>query len=360
MRSVCIWLLAAAALAQAEPVDYVLNTLAKDLDRPWSLVQLPDNSFLVTQRGGELLRVAQDGSTTEIGGVPPTYVAGQGGFFDVVLHPEFAANQVIYLSYAHGSPGANGTAIMRARLEGDSLEEARDILLVEPLKDTPQHYGGRLLFLDDGTLLLTTGDGFDYREEAQNLDSELGKVLRINEDGSVPGDNPFSEGPAQRIWSYGHRNPQGLVVSPGGVVYLHEHGPRGGDEINLIEPGKNYGWPAITHGVNYSGARVSPFTEAEGMEQPLVYWVPSIAPSGMTWYEGDAFPQWRGDLFVGALVDREVRRIVLEQGEVVRQEALFSDLGERIRDVRTGRDGFLYLLTDGNNGKLIQVRPKAP
>jgi glucose/arabinose dehydrogenase len=357
--SLCGWILVAVA-AHAQSVEFVLTTVAKNLDRPWSVVELPDNSFLVTQLGGELLRVVQDGTTTEIGGVPPTYVAGQGGFFDVVLHPEFASNQLIYLSYAHGTPEANGTAITRARLEGERLADARQILLVEPLKDTPQHYGGRMLFLDDGTLLLTTGDGFDYREQAQDLDSELGKVLRINDDGTVPGDNPFGDGPAQRVWTYGHRNPQGLVLSPGGAVLLHEHGPRGGDEINVLEAGKNYGWPAITHGVNYSGARVSPYTEAEGMEQPLVHWVPSIAPSGMAWYEGDAFPQWRGDLFIGALVDREVRRIDLEQGEVVKQEALFSDLGERIRDVRTGRDGYLYLLTDGNGGKLIQVSPKLP
>jgi len=247
--------------------------------------------------------VAQDGSTTEISGVPHTYVAGQGGFFDVVLHPDFATNQTIYLSYAHGTPKANGTAITRGRLEGSVLVEAQQILLVEPLKDTPQHYGGKMLFLADGTLLVSTGDGFDYREKAQALGSELGKVLRINDDGTLPGNNPFCDGSGQRVWTYGHRNPQGLVADSEGTVYLHEHGPRGGDEINILEPGKNYGWPAITHGVNYSGARVSPFTTAEGMEQPLVYWVPSIAPSGMAWYDGEAFPDWRGDLFVGALVD---------------------------------------------------------
>lgn len=350
----------AAVAASAQAADYALTTIADKLDRPWSVVQLPDNSFLVAQRGGELLRVAQDGSTTEISGVPPTYVAGQGGFFDVVLHPDFATNQIIYLSYAHGTPEANGTAITRGRLEGSVLADAEQILLVKPFKGTPQHYGGRMLFLADGTLLVSTGDGFDYREQAQDLDSELGKVLRINDDGTLPEDNPFSDGSGGRIWSYGHRNPQGLVVDSEGTVYLHEHGPRGGDEINILEPGKNYGWPAITHGVNYSGARVSPFSAADGMEQPLVYWVPSIAPSGMAWYDGAAFPGWRGDLFVGALVDMEVRRIDLEQGKVVAQEALFSELEERIRDVRSGRDGYLYLLTDGDDGRLIRVSPKTP
>ena len=354
-----LWAIAAmmTAVTGAQATDYALTTIASKLDRPWSVVQLPDKSFLVAQRGGELLRVARDGSTTEISGVPPTYVAGQGGFFDVVLHPDFAENQVIYLSYAHGTPDANGTAITRGRLEGSVLADSRQILLVKSLKGTAQHYGGRMLFLPDGTLLLSTGDGFDYREKSQDLGSELGKVLRINDDGTVPQDNPFSDGAGERIWSYGHRNPQGLVVDSEGTVYLHEHGPRGGDEINTLEPGKNYGWPAITHGVNYSGARVSPFTAAEGMEQPLVYWVPSIAPSGMAWYDGDAFPGWRGDLFVGALVDREVRRIDLEQGAVVKQEALFSELEERIRDVRVGSDGYLYLLTDGDQGRLIRVTP---
>lgn len=215
-----------------------------------------------------------------------------------------------------------------------------------------------MLFLPDGSLLLATGEGFDYRESAQDLDSEMGKILRINDDGSVPEDNPFSTGPGQRIWTYGHRNPQGLVRDADtGTVYLHEHGPRGGDEINVITPGLNYGWPAITYGLDYSGARVSPFTAAEGMEQPLHYWVPSIAPSGMAWYNADAFPRWRGDLLVGALVDKEVRRVDMEDGRVVGEESLFRELDARIRDIRVGLDGQLYLLTDGEAGKLIRVSP---
>lgn len=350
-----------AAAAGSQAAGYTLTTIADKLDRPWSVVQLPDESFLVTQHGGELLRVAQDGSSSQVSGVPPTYVAGQGGFFDIVLHPDFAANQIIYLSYAHGSPAANGTAITRARLAGDALADSQQILLVEPQKDTPQHYGGRMLFLPDGSLLLSTGDGFDYREAAQDLDSELGKVLRIMDDGSVPGDNPFTEEPRRRIWTYGHRNAQGFALdAESGTVYLHEHGPRGGDEINIITPGKNYGWPAITYGVDYSGAKVSPFTAAEGMEQPLLFWSPSIAPSGMAWYQGDAFPEWRGDLFVGALVDQEVRRVDLDNGEVIAQESLFRELEARIRDVRVGRDGYLYVLTDGENGKLVRVTPADP
>jgi glucose/arabinose dehydrogenase len=353
--------LSLAAAAGAQPAVYTLTTIADNLNRPWSVVQLPDDSFLVTQRGGELLRVAQDGSSSQVSGVPPTYVAGQGGLLDIVLHPDFATNRTIYLSYAHGTPAANGTAITRARLDGDVLADQHQILLVESLKDTPQHYGGKMLFLPDGTLLLSTGEGFDYREAAQDLGSELGKILRIRDDGTVPTDNPFGDAPSRRIWTYGHRNPQGFALDPeSGTVYLHEHGPRGGDEINVIAPGKNYGWPAITYGVDYSGAQVSPFTAAEGMEQPLLFWSPSIAPSGMAWYGGDVFPEWRGDLFVGALVDEEVRRIDLDSGEVIAQEPLFAELEARIRDVRVGRDGYLYVLTDGENGKLVRVSPAAP
>ncbi len=215
-----------------------------------------------------------------------------------------------------------------------------------------------MTFLDDGTLLLTTGDGFDYREHAQDLSSMLGKTIRITDDGGIPPDNPFLERPdaAPEIWTYGHRNPQGLAVDPEtGRVYQHEHGPRGGDELNLLRPGLNYGWPAITHGIDYSGAYVSPFTELPGMEQPLMYWVPSIAPSGLALYRGAVFPEWQGDLFLGALVDREVRRIDLEAGQVAGEEALFGDLNERIRNVKAGPDGYLYIVTDSEQGRILRV-----
>ncbi|MEP6389535.1 MAG: PQQ-dependent sugar dehydrogenase [Halioglobus sp.] len=342
----------------ATAADYKLVPVASDLANPWSIAQLPDNSFLVTLRAGKLLHIDADGSSVEIAGVPDTYFAGQGGFFDIVLHPQFDRNRVVYLSYAHGTPEANGTAIIRAVLTDDALEEAKQILLVAPQKDTPQHYGGRMLFLPDNTLLLSTGDGFEYREAAQDTSSELGKVLRVNDDGSIPADNPFQSAGSERVWSYGHRNPQGLALDQStGTVYLHEHGPKGGDEINIIEPGNNYGWPAISYGVDYSGAYVSPFTEAPGMIQPSKKWVPSIAPSGMALYQGQHFPQWQGDLFVGALVDMEVRRVDLEKGEVVGEEPLFTELEERIRDIRMGSDGYLYILTDGK-GQLLRVTPK--
>jgi len=337
---------------------YQLIPVATELANPWSITQLPDTSFLVTLRAGKLLHIDGEGNSVEIAGVPETYFAGQGGFFDIVLHPEFESNRIVYLSYAHGTPAANGTAIIRAVLTEDALEQVEQILLVAPQKDTPQHYGGRMLFLPDGTLLLSTGEGFEYREASQDKTNEMGKVLRINDDGSVPTDNPFKDAGSERVWTYGHRNPQGFALdSQTSTVYLHEHGPKGGDEINVIEPGNNYGWPAISYGVDYSGAYVSPFTEAPGMTQPSLYWVPSIAPSGMALYRGQHFPEWQGDLFVGALVDMEVRRVDMEDGEVIGQESLFTELEARIRDVRMGSDGYLYVLTDGK-GQLIRVVPE--
>ncbi|HKL63701.1 MAG TPA: PQQ-dependent sugar dehydrogenase, partial [Woeseiaceae bacterium] len=227
------------------------------------------------------------------------------------------------------------------------------IFTVEPEKDTPQHYGGAMAWLGDGTLLLTTGDGFDYREAAQDLDSQMGKVVRMNPDGTPAEGNPFPEAPY--VWSYGHRNPQGLSVAADGTVWLHEHGPKGGDEVNIVEPGVNYGWPVITYGLDYNGAYVSPFTEMEGMAQPLHVWTPSIAPSGLTVYEGAPFPEWRGDLFAGALVGKDVRRLDVEGGEIVGEEVLFGEIGERIRDVATGPDGAIYILAEGEPGTLWRV-----
>ena len=345
--------------AQSGAAEYTLETVAEDLDHPWSVAFLPNGEFLIAELGGRLLRLSADGSKkTNIDGVPDTYVAQQGGFFDIVLHPDFETNNTVYLSYAHGGPDANGTGIIRATLAETKLENSELILLVATVKDTPVHYGGRMLFRPDGTLLLTTGDGFDYREKAQDINTELGKVLRINPNGSAASDNPFAEQGSPRVWTYGHRNPQGLALDADtGDVYLHEHGPKGGDELNKLTMGSNYGWPATTLGVDYSGAHVSPFKELPGMEQPEWFWVPSIAPSGLAWYGGDAFPQWRGDLFVGALVNKDVRRLDLEDGKIIGEEKLFGEIGERIRDVRSGPDGYLYLLTDSKDGKLIRVKP---
>jgi glucose/arabinose dehydrogenase len=353
----CLGLASAASLAAAS--DYRAVTVAEGLELPWGLAFLPDGGMLVSERPGRLRRVSAGGQVSEpLGGVPPVYFRGQGGLLDVVLHPRFAANRLVYLSYAHGDARENATRVARAVLGETGLEGLEVIFTVTPTKDTPQHYGGAMAFLGDGTLLLTTGDGFDYREHAQDRGSLLGKTVRIGDDGTVPGDNPFVDQPdaAAEVWTWGHRNAQGLVVDPeSGRVYQHEHGPRGGDELNLLHAGRNYGWPAITYGLDYSGAYVSPFTELPDMEQPLSYWVPSIAPSGLAIYHGEAFPEWQGDLFLGALVDREVRRIDLEGGRVAGEQALFAELGERIRNVKVGPDQHLYLVTDSNRGRILRV-----
>lgn len=362
MKILCrLWILALCAgsgFSAAAP-EYEVETVAEGLAFPWSLAFLPDGNMLVTEREGRL-RIIRDGrlDPTAIAGVPGTYVQGQGGFFDIVLDPDYAANHQVYLSYSQGTRGANFLAVGRARFDGSALSGFEVILMVEPEKDTPHHFGGRMAFLGDGTLLIVCGDGFDYREQALDLGSLLGKTLRIGADGSIPRDNPFVglDGARPEIWSYGHRNEQGIVATPHGV-YMHEHGPRGGDELNRIEPGRNYGWPAITYGMDYSGSYISPYTEHPGMEQPIVYWTPSIAPAGLAYYDGEAFPAWQGDLFVAALVEQSVRRVDLEDGEPVGQEILFTELDVRLRDVRAGPDGYLYLLTDSARGSVLRVKP---
>lgn len=350
------WILLVAALALALPVfasDYLIETWTDGLDLPWSIAFLPDGTALVTELGGTLRRVDASGTAgAPLENIPPVYFAGQGGLFDVVLHPDFAQNDWVYLSFAEGDKGDNGTAVARGRLRDSSLEDVEIIFRNFTRKDTAVHYGGRMAFLPDGTLLLTTGDGFDYREASQDIDSGLGKVLRMNDDGSAARGNPFPGSPY--VYSYGHRNPQGLAVDRAGTIWLHEHGPKGGDELNRIEPGVNFGWPAITFGLDYSGAVISPFSEREGMAQPEHYWVPSIAPSGLAIYEAELFPDWKGDLFVGALVDQEVRRLEMSAGKVTAEENMFSEISARIRDIRTGPEGGLYILTPD---KVLRVLP---
>ena len=351
----------AGLLASSADAQFMIETVADDLELPWSLAFLPDGSMLVTERPGRL-RMIRDGELLEapVAGVPDVYFAEQGGLFDVVLDPDFETNQTIYLSYAHGDQDANATRILRAVLDGNELRDQEVIFTVQPYKRGALHFGGRIAFLPDGTLLMPTGDGFTYREEAQKLDTLLGKIVRIHRDGSIPDDNPFAgrEDARPEIWSYGHRNPQAILFDPvSGNVYAHEHGARGGDELNLIEPGKNYGWPAITHGRDYNFASITPYNEYPGMEQPLVQWTPSIAPAGMAIYWGDLFPDWRGDLFVAALVERAVRRLDIEGGRVTGQEILLGELDERMRDVRVGLEGALYLLTDGTEGRVLRVIP---
>jgi len=350
-----------SALSLSAHAVYQLQTVADNLNYPWSIAFLPDGGYLVALRSGQVKRLDASGQTeADLAGLPDSYVLSQGGYFDIVLDPDFADNQRIYLALAHGTPEANGTRIVAGTLNGNRVDDVTAIFTVSPLKDTAVHYGGKMQFLPDGTLVMTTGDGFEYREAALDTFNLMGKVIRINRDGSIPSDNPFADGaqghPA--VWSYGHRNPQGLVFDPAtGELYAHEHGAKGGDELNRIKPGANYGWPAVTKGINYSGAYISPLRSAPGVEEPLKFWDPSIGASGLAVYRGDAFPQWQGALFIGTLVDLDVRKVTLDN-DTVSEEILFSEIGQRVRDVRVSPDGLLYILTDSDQGKVIRVVPE--
>jgi glucose/arabinose dehydrogenase len=348
--------------AKVVKTGYHVTEIAKELDHPWSMAFLPDGSMLVTERVGRL-RLIKSGSLLPlpITGVPAVHTGSQAGLFDIVLHPNFAHNNIVYLTYAAGTKAANGTQVARARFDGTALREFQVIFKAMPLKDTDNHYGGRMAFLPDGTFALTIGEGFEYREKAQDLTSDLGKIVRLNDDGGVPQDNPFAGQASVRpeIYTWGHRNPQGLIFdTQSGLLYETEHGPRGGDELNIIVAHKNYGWPVITYGMDYSGAYVSPYTQRPGLEQPVIYWTPSIAPSGLAMYRGDKFPAWKGDLFVGALAFRHLRRVHLdERGTVIEQQELLNDLHWRIRDVRAPADGYLYVCTDEADGRVLRLEP---
>lgn len=350
-------------LQTSEQHSFRVATLADGLDHPWGMAFLPEGGLLITERAGRL-NIFQDGEMKQVTGLPENIaVRGQGGLLDVVLHPDFAENRWIYLSYAGEAGGEAGTEVARARLDGTALSDVLVIFSAHPKTPGSAHYGGRLLFDRAGELYIALGDRRNYMQEAQKLTSHLGGVIRVNDDGSVPEDNPFAgrDEALEETFSYGHRNVQGMALHPEtGAVWTHEHGPRGGDEVNILQAGANYGWPAITYGIDYSGAIISEKTAAPGMEQPVVYWVPSIAPSGMAFYQGDLFPEWQGDIFVGALAGRHLRRLELDGDTVTGQEELLGDLGARIRDVETGPDGYLYLLTDATDGRLIRLEPAAP
>lgn len=342
--------------------DYRIETLTEGLEHPWSLAFLPDGRMLVTERVGRLRLIEADGRLVEdpIAGLPEAFIAAQAGLMEVALDPDYPDNRWLYLSYAHGDAEANNTRLIRARLVGDELRDVDVLFTAQPLKAGAAHYGGRIAFLADKTLVLTLGDGFDWREQAQNPGNHLGKIVRLNRDGSVPSDNPLLalQGAASEVYSLGHRNVQGIVFdAEHDRLYSHEHGPRGGDELNLIQAGQNYGWPLATFGVDYTGARVSPYTELPGLVAPLLHWTPSVAPSSLALYRGALFPDWQGDLFAATLAERSVRRIRVRDGMLAGEDVLFEELGERIRDVRSGPDGALYLLTDNADGRLLRVVP---
>ena len=338
-------------------------TVAEGLERPWALAFLPGSGMLVTEKPGRMRRVSSDGRLSDpIANVPAVLTRGQAGLLDVVPSPAFASDRTIFFSFAEPTRAGGRTAVARAVLDGSSLSEVRVIFRQAPDPPGGNHWGSRLVFARDGNLFVTLGDRFNHRERAQDLDNHFGKIVRIAPDGSVPADNPFvkKQGALPEIWSLGHRNLQGAALNPvSGELWTSEHGAQGGDEINIPRAGRNYGWPVITHGVDYSGAKIGVGSEKEGMEQPVLHWTPSIAPSGLAFYDGDRFPGWRGNLFSGSLKNQMLVRLELQGDRVVGQERLLESLGERIRDVRTGPDGLLYLLTDNPSGRLLRLEPAA-
>lgn len=345
-----------------DPASYRVHTVLSGLNRPWSLAFLPDGRMLVTEMGGRLLAVTADGARSQIAldGLPPIYRhGGTAGLMDVAPDPQYRDNGLIYLTLAYGAPGANGTRLVRGRLAGNRLEDVRILFSATP-KPRAGNNGGRIAFLGDGTLLLTVGDGNTRREEAQNRANHLGKVVRLDREGRAPADNPFAgqPGAAPEIYSLGHRNPQGIALDPAtGDMLLTEHGPRGGDEINRIDAGGNYGWPLVSGGIDYPFARVSPFRRLDGYRDPLLEWTPSIAPSGLAVVGGPLFPDWRGDLLVPALKERALRRVVRDGGRIVGQQLLLTELKQRLRNVKVGLDGAIYVLLDGENASLLRLTP---
>lgn len=357
-------LLALSGMAKAETVvsqqaRFTLTDVATGLENPWSLAFLPDGRMLVTERAGRLRVVTPEGEVSApLNGVPAVYDTGQGGLLDLILDPEFSSNSTIYLSYAAPSSRLGTTAIARATLADGGLRDVTVLFTAKTKGSNGRHFGSRLAFGPDGYLYASIGDhGSD--ETAQDLSLHSGKVIRITRDGQPAPGNPFLGQPnaLPEIYTYGNRNPQGLTVAPTGALWAHEHGPRGGDEINVLKAGANFGWPVITHGRAYSGFSIGEGTEKPGMEQGIHIYVPSIAPSGMAFYSGKRFPEWQGDLFLGALAGTHLNRLEVKDGKVVAEERLLVDLGERIRDVRSGPDGNLYLLTDSEDGRLIRISP---
>jgi glucose/arabinose dehydrogenase len=354
------------APVDAKGVAYVATPWAKGLDHPWALAFLPDGRALVTERPGRLRYVAKDGALSEpISGVPAVVAKQQGGLLDVALDPKFAANHRIYLTYLEPRDGSgSGIAVARAELAGQALANLKVIFRAEPAQDDPKNMGSRLVFAPDGTLFASIGDRFESMAQAQDLGSDLGKIIHIDTEGRPAKGNPFigKAGAKPEIWSYGHRNPEALALNPRtGALWDVEHGAKGGDEVNVDVKGKNYGWPVITYGIDYSGKLIGDgITQKAGMEQPLYYWDPVIAPSGMMFYTGDKFPAWKGSLFVGGLQAQAVVRLTLNGDKIVGEERLLKEknIFTRVRDVRQGPDGLIYVLNDSTTGVIYRLSPQ--
>lgn len=356
--------LVAFALSAASHAQVRVEVVARDLQNPWGLAFIDGGRMLVTERPGRLRVVQPDGTLgAPLTGLPKIDVGGQGGLLDVVADSRFERNRTIYFCFAEPGPGGNSTALASAQLSGDAtrLENVKTIFSQKPKVSSSAHFGCRIVEAKDQTLFLTLGDRFSRKDDAQKLDSHIGKVVRLRKDGSAPPDNPFTTRPGAlpEIWSYGHRNLQGAALGPDGRLWTSEHGPQGGDEINRPEAGKNHGWPVITYGENYGGGAIGEgITAKEGMEQPLHYWVPSIAPSGMAFVTSDTYGKdWKGSMLVGSLKFRYLARLKFEGTKLVKEEKLLPDLKQRVRDVRQGPDGVIYLLTDERNGQLLRLLP---
>jgi len=343
----------------SEKQSFQVTILADGLENPWSLAFLPDGRMLVTERAGRLnLLDADGGGKTVVQGTPAVASVNQGGLLDVVLHPDYADNGWIYLSYSKPGSDGHATALARGRLDGERLVDVETLFTASPGLSGGRHFGSRIAFDNNGYLFLSSGDRGD-RDRAQDLGNYQGTILRLTDTGEVPADNPFvgHDHALPEIYSWGHRNPQGMILHPDSQeIWINEHGPRGGDELNIVRAGVNYGWPEVTHGREYHGPSIGP-SEREGMEPPLHHWTPSIAPSGMAYYDGDAFPQWRGNLFVGALAHTHLARLEMDGEQVVHEEKLLDNAGWRIRDVRQGPDDYIYVLVDSNRAPLLRISP---
>jgi aldose sugar dehydrogenase len=340
--------------------EYTVREVVRGLEHPWAVAFLPGGDALITERPGRI-RLVRDGQLRPdaVQGAPAAVAGGQGGMLDIVLHPDFDANRLVYISYSKSVPGGRTTAVARARWEGDRLEGLEDVFVADAASGAGQHFGGRMVFDRGGYLYLTIGDR-GAMEPAQDLTNHIGNTIRLHDDGRVPADNPFvgRAGVRPEIWTYGNRNSQGMALHPGtGQVWQNEHGPRGGDEINRMEAGGNYGWPRARFADHYDGSPIPDYRAGDGFVAPLLDWTPAIAPSGMAFYTGDRFPNWRHNVFNGALTGQHIRRVVLDGTEVVHQESLLTGYGQRIRDVRDGPDGYLYFLTDSPNGVLARLEP---